>query len=422
MLSSQSNRFFSRVLPLLAAGALFGMSGCDRFKDKSAKPTTQPEVPVTVAVAQKADVDRYVDEIGNAIAIDDVAIRAQVQGTLIDVRVKDGQAVKQGDLLFQIDPRPYEAALNEARANAAATDADLTNARRDLDRFLNLPKGAASAQDEDNAKAAVDRLNAQTGVDKARINTAEINLSYTTIRAPVDGILGKVLVTAGNLVMGGVGSSSGTSGSILAQLRSVDPIYVDFTTPEKNLDAVRAAMKAGDSNVQVRAEGSTTVSYGKLTFIDNTVQADVGLVQLRATVANADRALWPGRFVRVRLILGHDKGATLIPADGVDEGEGGARAYVVKKDMTVELRRPGLGQRQPGATSNDPERVVVSSGIAPGETIVLSGRWLLGPGAKIKIVKPLPSPGGPNAATMPVTRRAAGGGGGGEADKSAAEK
>lgn len=363
-------------------------------------------VPVTVATAETGEVVRYIDEIGNAAAVDDVAIRAQVQGTLIDVRVRDGQKVRKGDTMFVIDPRPYEAAVAEARAGLAATEADLANAKRDLDRLLKLPQGAASAQDVDTARSTVDRLTAQTSVDKAKINTAEINLSYTTIAAPVDGRLGKIQVTRGNLVV------PGANGMTLTTLRSFDPIYVDFTTPERNLYDVRTAMQTGAPVVEVRPETNTpgaAVHRGKLSFIDNQVQASAGLLQLRATVENPDpemesagssgggqsgEMLWPGQFVRVRLIVGKISGAVLIPADAVDQGEGGARAYVVKAgpdgNTTVELRRPRLGQRQAPSTPGGIERIVVEEGIASGERVVLKGRWLLGPNASVKIVSDPP--------------------------------
>jgi multidrug efflux system membrane fusion protein len=372
---------------------------------------------VTVAQAVRADVDRYIEEIGNTAAVDDVAIRAQVQGTLVDVRVRDGQRVKKGDLLFLIDPRPFEAALAEARAGLQSTEVELANAKRDLARLLQLPQGAASAQDIDTARSTVDRLIAQTAVDKARINTAEINLSYTKIEAPVSGRLGKIQVTQGNLVVPGMG------GMALTTLRSLDPIYVDFTTPERNLYDVRAAMDSGAAVVEVRPDSNSTKPtphHGKLSFIDNQVQSSVGLLQLRATVDNPDNEppgdtanangrsssldaggapgsaemLWPGQFVRVRMVVGHLKDAVLIPADAVDQGEGGARAYVIKPapdgTSTVELRRPKLGQRQPPETPGGFERIVVEEGISPGEQLVLKGRWLLGPNAKVKIVQDPP--------------------------------
>lgn len=375
-----------------------GMAGCERSADGQTggssgqgssggassgggSPGARPAgTPVTVAKAELGDVNQYVDEIGTATAVERVSIRAQVGGPLTEVRVRDGQDVKKGDVLFVIDKRPFEAALAEARANWRVSQADLSNAERDLRRLESLPQGAASAQDVDTAKANVERYSAQVAVNEAQIATAELNLSYTDIRSPIDGRMGKVVVTSGNLVT--------ASTQELADIRSIDPIYVDFSTPERNLSAMQAAMERGEVKVTVSIPGEGAVAEGGgyeglLTFVDNEVMSGLGQVQLRALVTNKGRTLWPGRFVEVRVVTGELKGVVLVPADAVDQGEGGARTYVVKADGTAELRRLRLGQRHRGGDGT--ERLVVLEGVQAGETVVVKGRWLLGPGAKVRI-------------------------------------
>lgn len=400
------HRYFScfAVSVVMACVSALSLVGCERPTVGQSPATTRPAgggpaggqpVPVTVAKAVQADVERYLDEIGSATAVEEVLLRAQVQGVLTEVRVKDGDAVAKGDVLFRIDARPYEAALSQARAELASTEAELTAAKRDFDRISKLPPGAASAQDLDTALSAVERLTARTAVNRAQIHTAEINLSYTDVRSPLTGRLGRVLVTAGNVV------SPGSGGQVLAELRSFDPMFVDFSTPERNLDEVREALQAGRAQVEVRVPGSAEALSGRLTFIDNRVESGLGVVRLRGTVANANSALWPGRFVNVRLVTGRDVGVTLIPADAVDIGEGGARAFVVNADNSVELRRPKLGQRQPPTTPGGPDRIVVLDGIRPGEMLVIRGRWLLRPDSKVRVVADSAAAGAP-AATAPA--------------------
>lgn len=372
-------------------------TGCDRLMggDSATPATTQrsagggggaagagggggsgaPAVPVTVAKAEVGDVDQYVEEIGTTSAVEKVSVRAQVGGPLVEVRVRDGQDVKKGDVLFVIDKRPFEAALAEAKANLRVSEADLSNAKRDLGRLQALPQGAASAQDVDTAKASVERYTAESAVNQAKISTAELNLSYTEIASPINGRMGKVVVTNGNLVT--------AISQELADIRSIDPIYVDFSTPEANLPAVRAAMARGDVVVEVRVPGRADKAYsGKLTFVDNQVLSQMGQIQLRGTIDNASRELWPGMFVEVRIVTDRLKNSVLVPANAIDQGEGGARTYVVKQDGTAELRRVTVGQRHQTAQG---ERLVILQGIEAGETVVVKGRWLLGPGAKVKV-------------------------------------
>src|SRR5213592_2904201 len=316
-----------------------------------------PVRPVTVAKVVAKDVPLYLDEIGTCAAYETVQVQAQINGVIIGRHFQDGSDVKKGDLLFTIDPRPFQAALDQAKAQA---ELDQVTLKRQED--LRARK-VISQQDYDTAVA-----NAQKS--HAAAEAAQVNLDYCYIKSPINGRVGLRNFDVGNLV--------GPSTPPLVTIQGLDPIYTDFTVAENDLPTVRKYL--GGPNVKVQTylpDGSITPRTGDLYFIDNAVQPGSGTVKARAVTPNPDRALWPSEFVRVRFILDMLTNATLVPAQAVQVSQSGPFVFVVKPDNTVDLRPVKPGQRQEG------DLTVIESGVTAGETVVVTGQLALSPGAKV---------------------------------------
>jgi multidrug efflux system membrane fusion protein len=316
-----------------------------------------PVRPVTVAKVVAKDVPLYLDEIGTCAAYETVQVQAQISGVIIGRHFQDGSDLKKGDLLFTIDPRPFQAALDQAKAQA---ELDQVTLKRQED--LRVRK-VISQQDYDTAVA-----NAQKS--QAAAEAAQVNLDWCYIKSPINGRVGLRNVDVGNLV--------GPSTPSLVTIQGLDPIYTDFTVAENDLPFVRKYL--GGSNVKVQtylADGSITPRTGDLYFIDNAVQPGSGTVKARGVTPNPDRALWPLEFVRVRFILDMLKNATLVPAQAVQVSQSGPFVFVVKPDNTVDLRPVKPGQRQEG------DLTVIEIGVKPDETVVVTGQLALAPGAKV---------------------------------------
>jgi membrane fusion protein, multidrug efflux system len=334
----------------------------------SAQPAQPPGRPVAVAKVVAKDVPLYLDEIGTCAAYETVQVQAQVSGQILTRDFQDGADVKKGDLLFTIDPRPFQATLDQAKAQAALDQANLKR-QEDL-----RARKVISQQDYDTAVA-----NAQKS--QAAAEAAQVNLDFCYIKSPINGRVGLRNVDVGNLV--------GPSTSPLVIIQGLDPIYTDFTVAENDLPLVRKYL--GGSNVKVQtylSDGSIAPRTGDLYFIDNAVQPGSGTVKARGVTPNPDRALWPSEFVRVRFILDTLKNATLVPSQAVQVSQSGPFVFVVKTDNTVELRPVKPGQRQEG------ELTVIESGVKADETVVVTGQLALAPGAKV-VPQPYvaPSPG-----------------------------
>jgi membrane fusion protein, multidrug efflux system len=321
------------------------------------KPAQAPVRPVTVAKVVTKDVPLYLDEIGTCAAYETVLVQAQVSGVIITRNFQDGSDVKKGDLLFTIDPRPFQAALDQAKAQA---ELDQLNLKRQED--LRARK-VISQQDYDTAVANAQKSQAAT-------EAAQVNLDWCYIKSPINGRVGLRNVDVGNLV--------GPSTPPLVTIQGLDPIYTDFTVAENDLPLVRKYL--GGQNVKMQTylpDGSITPRTGDLYFIDNAVQPGSGTVKARGVTPNPDRALWPSEFVRVRFILDTLKNAALVPAQAVQVSQSGPFVFVVKPDNTVELRPVKPGQRQEG------DLTVVENGVKPDETVVVTGQLALAPGAKV---------------------------------------
>ena len=334
---------------------------------------TLPPPLVTVVKATAQDVPRYLDEIGRNTARESVNVTPQVAGQITERHFQDGENLKKGQLIFVIDPRPYKAQLDSAKANLAQAQASLELAKIQFARDQELVgTRAISKQDYDTKKSTVDVNEAQVEAAKAAIETAQINLDYCYIHSPIDGRAGARLVDVGNVVQANTTS--------LLSIQRIDPIYATFTITEQDLAEVQRKMSRGMLKALVRLPGDSENAGrpGNVEFLDNTVQNSTGTVNLRATIPNADRHFWPGQFVNVRLVLDMEKGTVLVPNQATQISQKGPFVYVVKSDDTAELRPVTLGQRQ----GND---VVITSGLAAGERVVLAGQLLVRPGGKVHV-------------------------------------
>ena len=324
---------------------------------ETAKTTQPPVRPVLVAKVISKDVPLYLDEIGSCAAYETVQVQAQVTGQIIARNFQDGAEVKKGDLLFTIDPRPFQAVLDQAQAQAALDQVTLK--RQTELRARNV----TSPQDFDTAQA-----NARKS--EAAAAAAQVNLDFCYIKSPINGRIGLRNVDVGNLV--------GPSSPALVTIQGLDPIYTDFTVAETDLALVRKYL--GGPNVKVQTSSpdeKLPPRLGDLYFIDNAVQAGSGTVKARAVTPNPDRALWPSEFVRVRFILDTIKDARLVPSQAVQISQNGPFVFVLKPDNTVDLRPVKPGQRQDG------DLMVVESGVQPDETVVVTGQLALAPGSKV---------------------------------------
>ncbi|PYL88011.1 MAG: hypothetical protein DMF17_00560 [Verrucomicrobia bacterium] len=380
---------------VLAAFVLFRAF---RERANSAKAAQPPSRPVLVAKVITKDVPLYLDEIGTCSAYETVQVQAQVSGQIMARHFQDGADVKQSDLLFTIDPRPYQAALDQAQGQLAQAQSQLILDQITLKRQQELrARNVISPQDLDTAQATVKSDEAKVKTAEGVVAAAQVNLDYCNIRSPINGRAGLRLVDVGNVVTGGNG---GGGGAVLLTIQGLDPIYTDFTVAETDLALVRRYLGGPNVKVETRsADGSMPPRLGDLYFIDTAVQPGAGTVKARAVTPNPDHALWPLEFVRVRFILDLFKDATLVPSQAVQISQNGPFVFVVKPDNTVDLRRVKPGQRQDG------EMTVLQSGVQPGETVVVTGQLALAPGTKVD-PKPYNAPnepeGGQVAAKAPM--------------------
>jgi multidrug efflux system membrane fusion protein len=375
-----------RISVLLIAAAAMGLameSGCNRAS--AGGGFTMPPPVVTTAPVLTQDVPAYLDEIGKTTATEVVNIVPQVSGKIVGRNFEDGTDLHTGQELFAIDPRPYQAALDQAQALLEQNQAQLVNAKANFTRIASeLPSKAVSQQDYDNGKSAVDVADANVKAAQAAIETASLNLEYCTIKSPIDGRAGQRLVDAGNIVNANLTS--------LLSIQKISPIYVDFTVPENELDGVRRNLARGPLKVLVTAPGNSAENIdGQVTFLDNSVQDGTGTIRLRAIVSNKGRELWPGQFVNVRLILTTIRGAKLVPSEAIQIGQQGPFVFIVGDNSTAEQRDVTPGQRQG-------DLIVVEKGLAGDETVVRSGQMMLNPGVPVIVQKS----GAPAATGAPV--------------------
>jgi multidrug efflux system membrane fusion protein len=360
--------------------ALLGAS-CSK---RSAHPPSAA-VPVVAAAASRKDVALEIRAIGNVQTIDTVAVRPQVGGEIVEVHFREGTDVKAGDALFTIDPRPYEAALAQARAALARDEANAKNARLEAQRGATLfEQGILSREQYDSLHNSADALEAAVQADRAGVETARLNLAYCTIRSPLDGRAGSLLLQRGNVV-------KAIDGGPLVVINRVDPIYVSFSVPERRLGEIQAARAAGRLKVTVVTAGAEDRPLaGELSFLDNAVDQTTGTIRLKGRFPNKERRLWPGQFVSVRLATGSRPGAVVVPAPALQTSQSGSFVFVVRKDLTVEARPVVPGPEVDG-------EVIVDRGIEAGEQVVTDGQIRLVPGSKVELKPEVQAPPAPAA-------------------------
>jgi len=338
--------------------------------------TPAPGVPVTAGTVAAQDVPVFLNGIGTVQAYNMVAIKSRVDGQIVKVDFKEGQDVKEGEPLLQIDPRPFQAALEQAQANKQKDEAQLVGAQLDLDRYEKLiGSGWQTRQSYDQQKATVGQLQASIKGDEAQINTAKLNLSYSDIRSPIDGRLGAKLVDKGNLV-------HANDNAPLVTITEVKPIFVSFTLPQETLDDVRENHKGSPLVVYAYSgDGKRQLAEGKLTLIDNSIDQSTGTVHLKARFDNDDERLWPGQFVSLRVVLSTRRNIATVPSQTVQDGPDGHYAYIIKPDNTVERRAVEVASIQDGIA-------VVTKGLAAGERVVVDGQYRLTNGARVNPAAP----------------------------------
>ena len=366
------------LLALVASSALF-LSGCNQQSATGQSKAAPKNVLVTKV--QTADVPVQIHEYGRVVSPESVNIQPQVSGRITEVHFVEGQDVKKGDLLFVIDPRPFQAQLEQSEAQLASDTAQLELFRRNMARDVKIgPQHFVSEQQIDTDKANVDNFKGAVSRDQAAIDLAKLNLEYCYVCSPGNGRTGRRLVDPGNYVS--------TGGSILVNIQLQDPVYVDFNISENDLARLRDNVSAGNPlKVDVTAPSRPEIAKaGNLSFFDNSVSPQAGTVLLRATVPNEDRYLWPGQYVNVNLTLQVLKDALVVPSQTVQLGSKGPYLFVVKPDNTVEQRLVPQGVRYQ-------DRVVVPQGVEVGETVVVEGQIALANGTKVNPQEyPVPSP------------------------------
>jgi len=351
-----------------AVAVLVGVAACKK-QEQAKAPAAPPPVPVVVAKAEQRDMPIQLRSVGNVESIAAVTLRPQVAGQLMETPVAEGTDVNAGDVIARIDPRPFQAAVREVEATLAKNQALASDERRAAEQLRSALNGrAVSIREVEAAEAKATSAEAQVLQDQAALETAKLQLSYCTIAAPFPGRLGAFRVKPGAIVK--------ANETDLVDLTQLAPIDVAFSVREQDLPGVRAAMGAGTVPVVVTIAGEPTPVEGKLSFLDNRVDATTGAVRLKARFENADRRLWPGEFVNAVITLGVDKGAVVVPSTAVQASQRGRAVFVIKQDGTAELRKVKVRRATDGTT-------VIESGVQPGETVVVDGQLRLTAGAKV---------------------------------------
>jgi len=368
------------VAAVLASVAL--CIGCADSKVKGAAPV--PAAPVLAATAERRDVPHQLRAIGAVESFSNVAVRTQVTGELTGVFFKEGDDVKKGQLIFTLDKRQAEAAIRRAEANLAHDQAQLENARAQARRYEGLFKeGVVSKEQNDTQQTGMQALEAAVQADRAMLEDAKVQLTYCSIYSPINGRTGYLQVHRGNMV-------KANDNPPLVTINQVQPIYTTFTVPEQFLSEIRSRNAHGQLRVQAQPPNDPGKPVmGTLSFIDNSVDQATGTIKLKAQYTNADRRLWPGQFVDVILVLGTRANAVVVPNEAVQNGQQGQYLFVIKPDMTAEVRRIQVGESVGGVT-------VVEKGVDAGERVVTDGQLRLAPGSRVEI-KPAVLPAQPPA-------------------------
>ena len=362
------------IIAAVAGGGYYGwqqFSASEAAKAQTAQkgPPRAPAVPVSVAPVQKADFPVYLTGLGTVQGFNTVQVRTRVDGQIDKIAFTEGQMVNQGDLLVEIDPRPFQAALDQAKAKKAQDEANLANANLDLQRYTKLGE-FATRQQTDTQRSTVAQLTAQIAADEAAIANAQTQLDYTQVKSPITGVAGLRQVDIGNIV----NASTQTGVVTIAQ---VEPITVIFTAPEDQLPYISEGQKSGELKViAFTTDGKKTLAEGKLAVINNQVDTTSGTIRLKAVFANKEHTLWPGQSVSTRLLVRTLKDATIVPDDAVLHSTNGLYAYTVGQDNKAEVRKIKVNYAIDG-------RSVVEEGLSPGQQVITGGQYKVQPGSLV---------------------------------------
>ncbi len=362
------------VFVAMAGAGVYAWSVWDRQARTSA-PRPAPAVPVAVALAETRDVPIILRGLGSVVAYATVDVKSRVVGSIVKVNFREGQDVRAGDLLVQLDSRPYEAVLAQASATLARDEANLANARADLARYAKLVRGNfISKQQYANQQATVSADEATIEADKSAIEAAKLNVEYCSIVSPIDGVVGIRQVDVGNLIQ--------PNAQTLVVVTKIKPIYVVFSLPEADITKLRESMRERKPPVLAYdSADEKLLSKGVLELIDNQVDTTTGTVKLKAEFANADLSLWPGQFVNAHLVVEVDKNAVVVPNVAVQTGPRGPFVYVVRGDDTVEMRPVAVAQTERNQTA-------LRAGVSKGERVVIAGHLNLAPDARVVVSPP----------------------------------
>jgi membrane fusion protein, multidrug efflux system len=361
------------VPPLAALTGLAWYFGREPITVGAPQRPVGASVPVAAAFAERRDFPIFLTGLGTVQAYNIVTVKARVDGHLEKVAFVEGQTVTEGDVLAQIDPRPFQAQLAQARAAKLRDEAQLANARLDLERSTTLvAREFATRQSVDTQRALVAQLEAAVKGDQAAVDSAEVQLGYTTIASPITGRTGMRLVDRGNIVRA-------TDTNAIVVVTQVQPISVVFTLPQDVLGEVIREMSRGPLKVLAHnRDGATRLGVGVLALVDNQVDAATGAIRLKATFDNTDNALWPGQFVNVRLLLRIRREVVTVPAQAIQRGPNGAFVYVIKSDQSVEQRPVKVGLGREGIS-------LIEQGLMPNDQVVIEGQYKLRAGARVQV-------------------------------------
>ena len=355
----------------------FGLLWLTSLRSSSAKSETEDTVPVVTEAARRQDIPVYLNGLGSVQALNTVTVRAQIDGKIIKVNFQEGQDVRAGDLLMQIDPRPYQAALDQSLAKQNQDQAQLDYAQKVLSRDVELfDKRVLDPQSLDLQKATATQMAALVKADEAAVASAKVQLEFTKITSPIDGRVGLRLVDQGNIV-----HASDQAGLVI--ITQIRPISVIFTLPESNLREVtkRVAANDGDQSLTVIAtdqENNQILDQGELGAMDNQIDQATGTIKLKAIFKNRQLGLWPGQFVNIRLLVDTRKQALVVPANAVSEGPNGDFVYVIRPDLTAQVKTVKTGTSEAGFT-------IIENGVSERDEVVVDGQYLLKPNAHVRL-------------------------------------
>jgi multidrug efflux system membrane fusion protein len=360
------------VFSLYLLASIVAVTGCATEAQPQQQAAAPPAVPVAVGTAIRKAVPLDAGVVGTVEAYSTVSVRSQITGELTDVKFQQGDDVVAGQELFVLDRRPLEGILQQAQATLERDTAQAANAKAIMQRYEQLvERGIVAREQRDNARTSVAALEATLASDRAAVENAKVQLQYATIRAPISGRTGALMVNAGNLVRA-------NDQAPLVIINQLTPIYVSFGLPEPMLPELRRYMARGTLRVEARPTNGDGLATGTVTFIDNAVDQTTGTIKVKGTFPNADRQLWPGQFVNVVVRLMTETEALVVPSLAVQTGPDGSYVYLVKQDQTVDLR-PVTVARVVGADT------VIKEGLAPGDTVVTDGHLRLIPGSRISV-------------------------------------